>query len=77
MRGVLLFLQIPSAGFGSKTRLKTIESSKVKKAVTNDNEFIRHYNAVGAVGYAKVLQDDLLPANDFFVPGKRFRVRLR
>ena len=49
----------------------------MKKAVTSDNECIRHYNAVGAVGYAKVLHDARIPTNDFFVPGKRFRVRLR
>lgn len=68
--------QTQSAGFGSKTKL-SMQSSKAKKSVMSSRSFLRQYNAVGAVGYATVLADPDLPPNSFFVPGKRFRIRLR
>ncbi|ELU07246.1 hypothetical protein CAPTEDRAFT_169085 [Capitella teleta] len=67
---------IPPAGLGSKTRL-SYQSNKAKKSVAHTNSAIRRCNAVGAVGYAVVLKETRLPDNEFFTPGRRFRIRLR
>jgi len=68
--------QVQPAGLGSHTRL-ALQLNKAKKSVSGDDSYIKRANCVGAVGYAVVLPDDRIPANDFFTTDIRFRVRLR
>ena len=71
-----ILLQMPSNGLGSRARLG-MECSRAKKSVYSRNSYLRHYNSIGAVGYGEVCLESTLPENEFFIPGKRFRMRLR
>src|SRR6218665_189742 len=53
-------------------------ASKAKKMVANSSRnILRRCHGVGAVGYAVVMADERIPPNDFFIQGRRFRLRFR
>ena len=69
-------MKVKQPSFASRTRL-IFEENRVRKYVTDCGAFIGELNSVGAIGYAVVVDNPAVPANDFFVPQRRFRIRFR
>ena len=63
-------------GGGMTANLKmSMSLSKAKKLALKP--VMSRCHGIGAVGYAVVVGNELLPDNEFFVPDRRFRVRFR
>jgi len=65
-------------GGGPADKIKlNLALSRARKLSSSRTPLVRRHHGVGAVGYAVVLPDRRVPANDFFTHQRTFRVRFR
>ncbi|XP_074652621.1 allene oxide synthase-lipoxygenase protein-like [Tubulanus polymorphus] len=74
-------IQFKKAGCGGGSVGLCLETFKFKTifGVAAHKQGLRpsHPTGVGGLGFAEILENDQIPENDFFIPGRRFRVRIR